>query len=541
MLHREERARARGARRIVVANHALVMVQAALRRARRRHAAERATCSTRAIICSMPPTAPSRCALSGGRRRNCAAGCSAPRRRGRRARGLQARHRRSDRDRRGRPPRRCRGAASRRARCPATAGTSASPRAPAAGVRGLSRRSSRQQVLARADTARDAGLRPRSRSAAARSRGWSTPRRDCAEAARPARRRADARSSRLLRKQLEDAENPPELDTAPAPRRGDPRHRAPRGDPARRWSALLREISPSRRPRSSNGWRSSASTGSETDIALNRNWVDPGHPFRRSRCAQPAHGIVVTSATLTDGERRPRDRLEPRRGASGSAPSAGEPARRAHRLALRLRRADAASSSSTTSRATISARSPAAFARADAGLGRRRARPLHRDQPAARRARAHRRRRSKTSGLLLLAQHVDAMSPATLVDIFRAEEDSCLLGTDAVRDGVDVPGRSLRLIVFDRVPWPRPDILHRAPQAGIRRRQLRRPHRAAPAAPGLWPADPPRRRPRRLRRARPAIAVAAAGGVSRRRAGRPRCRSTKRSRRPRVFSTSSYH
>jgi ATP-dependent DNA helicase DinG len=37
-----------------------------------------------------------------------------------------------------------------------------------------------------------------------------------------------------------------------------------------------------------------------------------------------------------------------------------------------------------------------------------------------------------------------------------------LLGTDAVRDGVDVPGRSLRVIVFDRVPWPRPDILHRA-------------------------------------------------------------------------------
>jgi ATP-dependent DNA helicase DinG len=64
--------------------------------------------------------------------------------------------------------------------------------------------------------------------------------------------------------------------------------------------------------------------------------------------------------------------------------------------------------------------------------------------------------------LLLLAQHVDAMSTATLVDIFRAEEDSCLLGTDAIRDGVDVPGRSLRLLVFDRVPWPRPDILHRA-------------------------------------------------------------------------------
>jgi ATP-dependent DNA helicase DinG len=65
----------------------------------------------------------------------------------------------------------------------------------------------------------------------------------------------------------------------------------------------------------------------------------------------------------------------------------------------------------------------------------------------------------------LLAQHVDAMDTATLVDIFRAEEDACLLGTDAIRDGVDVPGRSLRLIVFDRVPWPRPDILHKARKA----------------------------------------------------------------------------
>jgi ATP-dependent DNA helicase DinG len=54
-----------------------------------------------------------------------------------------------------------------------------------------------------------------------------------------------------------------------------------------------------------------------------------------------------------------------------------------------------------------------------------------------------------------------------LVDIFRAEEDSCLLGTDAVRDGVDVPGRSLRLIVFDRVPWPRPDILHKIRRAAF--------------------------------------------------------------------------
>jgi ATP-dependent DNA helicase DinG len=65
------------------------------------------------------------------------------------------------------------------------------------------------------------------------------------------------------------------------------------------------------------------------------------------------------------------------------------------------------------------------------------------------------------AGIPLLAQHVDAMDNATLVDVFRTEEDSCLLGTDAMRDGVDVPGRALRLVVFERVPWPRPDILHR--------------------------------------------------------------------------------
>lgn len=69
------------------------------------------------------------------------------------------------------------------------------------------------------------------------------------------------------------------------------------------------------------------------------------------------------------------------------------------------------------------------------------------------------------AGLPLFAQHVDAMDTGTLVDVFREETDSCLLGTDAVRDGVDVQGRSLRLMALDRVPWPRPDILHKARRA----------------------------------------------------------------------------
>ena len=62
----------------------------------------------------------------------------------------------------------------------------------------------------------------------------------------------------------------------------------------------------------------------------------------------------------------------------------------------------------------------------------------------------------------LYAQHGDDIDIGTLVDIFRDDKNSCLLGTDAIRDGVDVPGDALRLMIFDRVPWPRPTILHKA-------------------------------------------------------------------------------
>jgi ATP-dependent DNA helicase DinG len=54
------------------------------------------------------------------------------------------------------------------------------------------------------------------------------------------------------------------------------------------------------------------------------------------------------------------------------------------------------------------------------------------------------------------------MNLQTLLQIFREEPHSCLLGTDAVRDGIDVPGEALRMIIFDRMPWPRADILFKA-------------------------------------------------------------------------------
>jgi ATP-dependent DNA helicase DinG len=69
------------------------------------------------------------------------------------------------------------------------------------------------------------------------------------------------------------------------------------------------------------------------------------------------------------------------------------------------------------------------------------------------------------AGLPLYAQHVDPIDTGTLVDIFRDEPRASLLGTDALRDGVDVPGHSLRLVVMEGVPWPRPTVLHAARRA----------------------------------------------------------------------------
>src|SRR5690606_5898242 len=60
------------------------------------------------------------------------------------------------------------------------------------------------------------------------------------------------------------------------------------------------------------------------------------------------------------------------------------------------------------------------------------------------------------------AQHVDPMDTGTLVDIFRDDPRASLLGTDALRDGVDVPGHSLRLVVMEGVPWSKPTVLHAA-------------------------------------------------------------------------------
>ena len=44
-----------------------------------------------------------------------------------------------------------------------------------------------------------------------------------------------------------------------------------------------------------------------------------------------------------------------------------------------------------------------------------------------------------------------------LVRAFADDEQTCLFGTLSLWQGVDVPGRSLQLVVIDRIPFPRPD------------------------------------------------------------------------------------
>jgi len=197
--------------------------------------------------------------------------------------------------------------------------------------------------------------------------------------------------------------------------------------------------------------------GREYDIGLHRRWLDPTRPLAET-VLKPAHGILVTSATLRGSE--DWSAAEARTGAC----HLDHPAERFH--------ADSPFEYGTQSEVLIVtdvkrgdvAQLAGAYARlieaAEGGtLGLftaiQRLKAVH-SRIADRCARAR---------LPLYAQHVDPIDTGTLVDIFRDEPRASLLGTDALRDGVDVPGHSLRLVVMEGVPWPRPTVLHAARRA----------------------------------------------------------------------------
>ncbi len=200
--------------------------------------------------------------------------------------------------------------------------------------------------------------------------------------------------------------------------------------------------------------------GRVVDAACRRHWVDPTEPLTNAVIA-PAHGVLVTSATLTDPTLDDPFALAEMRTGAARLPDRPKTLKLASPFdyAANSRAYVVTDIGRDDPRQVAAAMRELFLAAGGGGVGLftaiRRLRAVH-ERIAAPLA---------DKGLALYAQHVDPLEVGALVDIFRAEEDSCLLGTDAVRDGVDVPGRSLRLLAFDRVPWPRPDILHKARRA----------------------------------------------------------------------------
>ena len=197
--------------------------------------------------------------------------------------------------------------------------------------------------------------------------------------------------------------------------------------------------------------------GRVVDAACRRHWVDPTEPLHGAVIA-PAHGVLVTSATLSDATLDDPFALAEMRTGAARLPERPKTLKLASPFdyAANARALVVTDVGKDDARQVAAAMRELFLAAGGGGLGLftaiRRLRAVH-ERIAAPLA---------DRGLALYAQHVDPLDAGALVDIFRAERDACLLGTDAVRDGVDVPGRSLRLLVFDRAPWPRPDILHKA-------------------------------------------------------------------------------
>ena len=194
--------------------------------------------------------------------------------------------------------------------------------------------------------------------------------------------------------------------------------------------------------------------GREYDIGIHRHWLDPTRPLAQA-VLKPAQGVLITSATLKGGG--DWDNAVSRSGANHLPRGAGRfeasspfdyPGRSVVLIVTDIKRGDIAALSGAYARLIEAA--------GGGTLGLftaiRRLRAVH-ARIADRLARA---------GLPLYAQHVDPMDTGTLIDIFRDDPRASLLGTDALRDGVDVPGHSLRLVVMEGVPWSKPTVLHAA-------------------------------------------------------------------------------
>jgi ATP-dependent DNA helicase DinG len=233
-------------------------------------------------------------------------------------------------------------------------------------------------------------------------------------------------------------------------------------DPLAAWRRMLDGLAvaqpkPGERPGHVFLLRLERDGGIDRDVALLDHLLDPTEAFIQT-IATPAHGMLVTSATLRDGmdNEAAWEGAEARTGAVHLAAPAIRAAFASPFDYANQTRICVVNDVNIADIGVLAGAFRALFeASGGGGLG------LFTAISRLRAVHARIALPLEAAGIPLYAQHVDAMDNATLVDIFRAEEHSCLLGTDAMRDGVDIPGNALRLVVFERTPWPRPDILHR--------------------------------------------------------------------------------
>jgi ATP-dependent DNA helicase DinG len=220
------------------------------------------------------------------------------------------------------------------------------------------------------------------------------------------------------------------------------------------WIALLARIGGKADPEFVDWLAVERVDGREYDVAIHRRWLDPTKPLAGAVLA-PADGVLVTSATLRGGE--DWSAADARTGALHlPSPAAHFEAESPF---------DYAGCSEVLIVTDVKQGDIASLAGAYARLiGAARGGTLGLFTAIQRLKAVHARiaDRLARDGLPLLAQHVDPIDAGTLVDIFRDDPRTSLLGTDALRDGVDVPGESLRLVLMERVPWPRPTVLHAA-------------------------------------------------------------------------------
>lgn len=252
------------------------------------------------------------------------------------------------------------------------------------------------------------------------------------------------------------------------------------------WRALIVSIVDEESDRRYVDWLElTRSDGKDSDIGIHRHWLDPTLPFH-NLVLKPADGVVITSASLTDhrkshnknsaewefAEKLVGARYLKHQAAHINVASPFDYAQQARIFVVNDvpilglgKTTGKTSTGQVQDHAQAQAHAIAKLMIAAGGGGLalftaiKRLKMVHR----------HLLPLLAEAGLPLYAQHIGRTSRNTLVQVFRAEADSCLMGTDALRDGVDVPGESLRLLVFDRVPWPRNDVLFTARAAAFGR------------------------------------------------------------------------